>query len=750
MNKILQYTQILILIFQVSPLSANYHVSKIGADTNSGTLLSPFLTISNGSTLAVAGDTVFIHEGTYEETLKPSNSGTSIRPIVFQGYKNEKVIISAMQALSGWTLDAGSVYKVVTTWDLNQQNFVVNGSTACDLARWPNNTDGNPFTLNSNRNTAGSASTVITDAWLTDPTIPDFDWSKGGSVFFYGDKPGGGWTAWKAFITSSTTGKVSFNLNKNPDWIRTAHAPADKGDYFLEGIKEALDYQNEWYFDSATKTLYIQLPGGIAPIDNEVKMRRRNLCVDLNSRNYIEIKNLAVFGGSIEISGNYNKIKGVSSFYGNMNRGVVTGFSINSHAIYVKYNALYNEIEQCELGFSSGSGIWDAGNYTTIKNNYIHDFNFVGCYDAAMMARGGTGTMISNNTIKRGGRDCIQITSKNSIVSYNDVSESNMIADDCGLLYTIGKGLYMKIHHNWFHDTKGRGTLVKAAGVYLDNDAAEVDLFCNVIWNIATWPAIQINWNGTNINVFNNTIWNCSSAMGAWHNTGTAFSNVNVWNNLTNLNSLEAQSDKQNNLIMGTSDNPFTNYPIDFTLKNATVKAVDYGKVIAGINDGYVGLKPDAGAYEFGGEKWKAGVSWNLSTGPNANGCYGLPGEMCMSDADGDGVSDDLDNCPNTPFGTVVDLNGCPANTSVAEILSNKVKLYPNPLCGSTLFFELVNINSDIYTVEIYAINGQKMKVDMISVNSLNSIDCTNIPAGIYTVKFANARKVTTTKILKY
>lgn len=94
MNKILQYTQILILIFQVSPLSANYHVSKTGADTNSGTLLSPFLTISKASTLAVAGDTVFIHEGTYEETLKPSNSGTSIRPIVFQGYKNEKVIIS--------------------------------------------------------------------------------------------------------------------------------------------------------------------------------------------------------------------------------------------------------------------------------------------------------------------------------------------------------------------------------------------------------------------------------------------------------------------------------------------------------------------------------------------------------------------------------------------------------------------------------------------------------------------------------
>ncbi len=232
----------------------NYYVGKNGNDSNSGAVDQPFLTISKAASVATAGDTVFIHEGTYEEMVTPANSGSAGSPIVFQSFTGEKVVVSAMQALSGWTLDGGQIYKTTVDWSLAQDNFVLNGETACDLARWPNNTDGEPFTLNSKRNTGGSNGDVITNAYLTSSEIPNYDWSKGGSLFFYCDKGGSGWTAWKAFIKSSSVGKVVFDLDKNPTWIRTVHPPASLGDFYLEGIKEALDYQNEWYFDETTKT----------------------------------------------------------------------------------------------------------------------------------------------------------------------------------------------------------------------------------------------------------------------------------------------------------------------------------------------------------------------------------------------------------------------------------------------------------------------------------------------------------------
>ena len=697
--------------------STVYHVSKDGSDENPGTQELPFLTISKAAGLIQAGDTCIIHAGTYEETLQPAKSGQEGFPIVFQAAENEKVIITAMQALSDWTIDQGAIYKTTVDWDLGQKNFVMNGSTACDLARWPNNTDNDPFTLNSLRNTSGSGEDVVSNAFLTHSEIPDWDWSKGGSILFYGDRPGSGWTTWKAFIKSSSSGRVTFDLDKNPSWIRTAHPPVDRGDYFLEGIKEALDFQNEWYFDSATKTLYLQLPNGTAPEDGVVKMRRRDLTIDLNGRSFIEINNLAVFGGGIEISGSNNKLFGVSSFYGNFTRGVVRSFHADSRSVFIK-SGNNNRIERCEIAFGAGTGVWDSGNGTQILNSYLHDFNFIGDYDAAIMARNGSNTIIKNNIIARAGRDALQNVNKGSEVAYNDFYQSNLIADDCGLLYTLGPGLNMEIHHNWFHDIASRGSLKKATAIYLDNDAGDVSVHRNVIWN-TEWSNIQINWNGTNIDVFNNTLWDGSAAMGAWHKEGTAFSNVRVWNNLTNKNSLEPQSDKQNNLVITGGTNPFNDSENgDFTLKSG-VSAIDFGRVIAGITDGYLGSAPDAGAYESGTTPWIPGINWEMRSGPTGLGCYGLPGE----------------NCANA--------------TSVKATNYRAARVFPNPIVGDYLNVVLEDQNGEPAILEIYSLNGQQIKRSKTTLFEQMQLDISNLAEGLYLLKIQTATNIYNARIIR-
>ncbi len=622
-----------------SVFSKDIYVSKDGNDSNSGTIESPYLTISMAASVAVAGDNVYIREGTYEETLFPSNSGTNGNPITFQAYQQEKVVISAMQALTGWTSEGSGVYKTTTDWDLKQRNFVMNGTTVLDLARWPNNTDGDRFTLNSLRNDGGSQDEVSVGAFLTDSEIPSWDWAKGGSLVFFGDRPGSGWTTWRAWIKSSSAGRIDFDAVKKEEWIIKAHPPGDLGDYYLEGIKEALDYQNEWFFDEDTKELYIQLPNGSTPIDGEVKMARRERTIDLTNRNYIEIKNIAVFGGSVEITGTGNKLYGISSFYGSMTRGISPNFNSKVNAINVGWDAKDTTVEKCEVGYGDGTGVWDSGLGTTIKNCYIHDFDYLGSYDAPLMVRGQNNAKVLNNTIKKGGRDALQIISKGSEVAWNDISYSNLIAHDCALLYTIGKDLNMDIHHNWFHDAEARGDLKKAAGIYLDNDAGNVRVYRNVVWNVE-WTAVQINWNGTDIDIFNNTLVKAKGGtMGAWHKEGTEFTNVKVWNNVTDKHAVdnqgnqeteatwEPQSDKQNNLVSNAIFKDYANN--DFLLKE-NAEAIDFGREIAGFTEGFIGTSPDAGAYEFGGDVWKPGVDWDIAAGPT-NKCYGLPGEGCVA-----------------------------------------------------------------------------------------------------------------------
>ncbi len=79
-----------------------YHVSQKAeaADTNTGTADKPFRTINHAAQIAIAGDTVIIHEGKYREWVSPQNSGTANGPIEYMAAADERVVISGSEELN--------------------------------------------------------------------------------------------------------------------------------------------------------------------------------------------------------------------------------------------------------------------------------------------------------------------------------------------------------------------------------------------------------------------------------------------------------------------------------------------------------------------------------------------------------------------------------------------------------------------------------------------------------------------------
>ncbi|WP_081415703.1 T9SS type A sorting domain-containing protein [Aquimarina latercula] len=642
-----KYVLIFFLTIASSLCAKNIYVSKNGNDNNPGTQSKPYKTIAKASSVAQAGDVVIIGGGTYEELLRPVRSGTAGNPIIYRSKAGEKVIITAMQAVNNWSKDQGKIYKAQVTWDLGQDNMTLHNDKLMDLARWPNNVTQNLFKRDylpaCNRGAAGGGKT-----WLNyngsqsnghATSIPHAGkWQNGGSIHFYG---GAGFLAWTDYVTNSSSNRIDFKLQRAQNWIQLRHNPGytghgiKKGEFFLQGIKEALDYKNEWFYDKRNKTLYVQIEGGGSPANNSIRFRRRTQTINLN-KNYIHIEGIAVFGGSIDISGNNNKLYAVSSFYGNHTLGVINGFDSRRQSVLITGNK--NLIEKCEIAWGAGNGVYDKGDDNRLLNSYVHDFNYLGNYDCVLNTRGAKRGKYRNNTLTRAGKDVIQAYVDGGEFAYNDISNNNFIADDGGLLYTTNaRAAKSSIHHNTFHDSKARTGRFKGAGIYLDNDSKNWDVHHNVVWN-TKWTNIQINWDGTNLNIFNNTFAKGSATMGAWHKPGTQFSNVKVWNNITDKEATdqdgnqetestwEPQSDKQNNLV---SRNSFKNYNNnDYTLKSGA-QAIDYGRVISGYTDGYQGNKPDVGAYEFGVPPFRTGINWNSDLGPTGNGCYGLPGEGC-------------------------------------------------------------------------------------------------------------------------
>jgi len=90
------------------------HVAKVGDDTNSGTLDSPYLTINKAASIAVAGDIITVHQGIYREWVKPNFGGSSEdERIYYRVAEDDEVVISGSESVkeTGYTWEFNETYK---------------------------------------------------------------------------------------------------------------------------------------------------------------------------------------------------------------------------------------------------------------------------------------------------------------------------------------------------------------------------------------------------------------------------------------------------------------------------------------------------------------------------------------------------------------------------------------------------------------------------------------------------------------
>lgn len=101
---------IIVASLATTSLASTYYVAKWGDNGDGGSFDFPWLTIGKAASVLVAGDTVFIREGIYKESVNPSNSGTAGDPIVYESYQNEEIIVEGYEEITGWVQDSVNRY----------------------------------------------------------------------------------------------------------------------------------------------------------------------------------------------------------------------------------------------------------------------------------------------------------------------------------------------------------------------------------------------------------------------------------------------------------------------------------------------------------------------------------------------------------------------------------------------------------------------------------------------------------------
>ncbi|KRE55852.1 OmpL47-type beta-barrel domain-containing protein [Paenibacillus sp. Soil750] len=593
--------------------ATTYYVAPNGNDSSAGNSeASPFKTINKCAQVVQPGDTCIIASGTYRETITPALSGKSGLPITFQPAPGANVIVSGTEPISGWTQHAGNIYKADLSWSLGKENqlFVNNGSAVAPLweARWPNISEYTLPGLKAGVATADSGSaTSIVDSNLTQPT--DFwknalVWERGGNAY--------------QGMTSKVTGYNSTTHTLTYEPITGDYAelyPRLGSTYFLSGVLGALDAPNEWYVDGTAQKVYLWAPDGGVPSNVEVK--KRMTAFNLNGKSYIQMKGIHTFAANITMNGSSNNtlddIQADYVYFSNFSQNTTNPDQLNGGISIIGDN---NEIKNSKIAYSSGTLINIEGNSNRIVNNVIHDGSYMASYDPLVKLSSGTANLISHNEIRDSGRFNIYWRSGSGEISYNDISNGMWLSRDGALLYSWGVDMgNSNIHHNLIHDSKGSDMSV---GLYFDNYANNVVAHHNVLYNNDV--GIQLNTPGNYRLIYNNTVVNNkTSSIGFWGSAPYAqeLFGSRVFNNIfTNSVSLTADTANGYNTTSNAGVNFVNPSSNDFRLNQGST-AINTGAVIQGITDGYVGLAPDAGAFEFGGADWKAGP--DLANPPSVN-----------------------------------------------------------------------------------------------------------------------------------
>ncbi len=598
---------LLILILARSVEATTYFVATNGLDSNSGTsIASPFLTISKAAGLVNAGDVVNIRGGTYREMVTLSRSGTLAAPITFQNYSNELATVNGADVVANnsWAVYNGKVWNTTISWTMGvgMDQVFVDGQ-AMNIARWPNSSLDLSHPMVSSVNSVSIPDVSNAVVTLYDPNLTQ------SANFWVGARiniaAGSQWVGRTFTVTNSSTGSLIFFAG---DAGNSNYRPGANDPYYLWGVLNALDTNDEWYLDTTAAKLYLWTPPGDSPANHLVEVQHRTNTFNFNSRSNIVLRGLRLFGATVNMSSfsMNNTLDGVQARYISQFLVNSSTFSTGSSTTGLLINGTSNRVVNSIIGWSAGNGVLLNGIGSVVSNCIIHDVNYAANNPGNIYANNGN-FLIARNTLYNSGRSVILAYTSGSKILYNNAFNAGLQMQDLGCLYTDGHdGAGTEIAYNIFHHSHPLNGSGSGACLYLDNNSRNYVAHHNVCYSASR--AFMSNLPGTNELIYNNT---CLGDTYSFRGSGTppdgsgTFIKNNIFRNSTNTY-FGTNATMANNLSP-TVDPLFVNATEgNFQLLPGS-PAINSGAVLSPYTDGYLGTAPDLGAFEFGATPWTAG-----------------------------------------------------------------------------------------------------------------------------------------------
>ena len=115
--------------------------------------------------------------------------------------------------------------------------------------------------------------------------------------------------------------------------------------------------------------------------------------------------------------------------------------------------------------------------------------------------------------------------------------------------------------------------------------------------------------------------------------------------------------------------------------------------------------------------------------------------EISYDDDDADGITNDIDECRNTPVGETANSYGCSLSQTLSangyQINIDLIITYPNPSKGIINFNTATSTLHDLKLIEVFDNIGRKvLSIDDSKDIMIGKLDLINQKEGIYFIKF--------------
>ena len=720
------------------------YVSPNGNDNNDGSLNSPYKTIAKALSSLNTG-TIKLLDGIYREKIIIDNKDD----IIISGDQSGNAVIDGTVNLNeyNWTKTENNIYKTTidtAIWQL----FIENNEMV--MARWPNAqfVDNSIYSWDTwaegDEDNSINGLTVIDNSKSFYSGL-DFSLDTAHAILNVGS-----FRTWNRKIQYSE-GSEFFTYNDVPNGqYKNKHHY-----FFIEGDLNLLDTLNEWYHNPKTGELWL-MTDGTNPNDLEIKGKVTSYSFEINNSDNITIENLSFFSSTIKVQSSENFILQDCNFAYPSTSKRILGDLGTPKATTIGISGLSNKVNNSTIRrnlfeYTDGDALRVYGDNNIIENNFFQYIDYSVAELPGLMVTmfiNGDKNTITKNTIENVQASATVTPGERSIFSYNKVTKTGSLQSD-GSVFQGTRNFVAdsEVHHNYVYNTPKLALRYDAPGDDPTAAGQRGKMYNNVAINtsgimvkgdyhyIANNTVIGSNKNGmiildeenSNLNtVTQNNLVDKLSGHRSLSNfedkdrddnpdypiPGTSSNNWNGWDSV-----------KTENIDVTNIDNTIYNLIDSLTLIPLEGSPlIDAGISIESIPQEIIGSSPDIGAYEYGGEIWKAGIEgwepdfypWDhindidkdgiideedncpLIENPDQNdkdgdglgnkcdpdddndGILDEPdncrlvanpdqldtdgdgiGDLCDDDDDGDGVNDDVDTCPDTPSGVSVDANGC-------------------------------------------------------------------------------------------